>query len=138
MFSLPAGAAYSVMEHLNLVRTKKCLDTLNNGFKICTDSVRSVEIGIGSRSVHLHDGEPVLRDGEPVFAAPYPRDPDTLALFDVVVGCGDSIVGNVFELVGFLVLVETVSGEEEHGRLDLGHYAAVSDQKVKDVDPNVT
>lgn len=81
-----AAETYSVVEHLNLVRAKKCLHTLNDRFKVFTD---------------------------------------TLSFFHAVVGCRDSAVRDIFELVRFLMLVQIVSGEEKHGRLDFGHCAAM-------------
>ena len=120
-----AAETYSVMEYLNFVGTKECLDTLNDRFKICTDTVRIVEIGVGRCLVHLEDGEPVFLDGELVLAPSDTSYVDTLPLFDAVIGCWDSVVRDIFELVGFLMLVQVVSSEEKHGRLDYGHCAAM-------------
>ena len=96
---------YSVMEYLNFVGTKKCLNTLSDRFKICTDTVRIVEIGVGSCLVHLKDGESVFLDGELVLAPSHTSYLNNLPLFNAVIGCWDSVVRDIFELVGFLMLV---------------------------------
>ena len=120
-----AVETYGVIEYLNFVGIKKFLDTLNDRFKICTDTVRVVEISVGRCVVHLNDGESVFLDGELILAPSHTGYLDTLALFDMVVGCWDSVVRDIFELVWFLMLIQIVSGEEKHGRFDYGHCAVM-------------
>lgn len=120
-----AAETYSVVEHLNLVRAKKCLHTLNDRFKVFTDALRIIEISVGSCLVHFKDSEPVFLDRELVLAPSHTTYLDTLSFFHAVIGCRDSAVRDIFELVRFLMLVQIVSGEEKHGRLDFGHCAAM-------------
>ena len=120
-----AAETYRIMINLDFIGTKKCLKTLNNGFKVFTDTVRTVEIGVRSCLVHLKDGESVLLDGELVLVPSHTSYLNTLPLFNAVVGCWDSVVRDIFELVGFLMLVQIVSREEKHGRFNLGHCTAI-------------
>lgn len=110
-----AAKTYSVVEYLNLVRSKKCLHTLNDRFKVFTDALRIIEISVRSCLVHFEDSESIFLDRELVLAPSHTTYPDTLPFFNAVIGCWDSAVRDIFELVRFLMLVQIVFGEEEHG-----------------------
>ena len=102
---LIAAETYSVIEYLDFVGTEMCLNTLNDRFKICADTVRVVEIVVGRRMVQLQDGESVFLDGELVLAPSYTINLDIIPPFNVVVGCRGPVFRDIFELVGFLMLV---------------------------------
>lgn len=68
---------------------------------------------------------PFLLNGDVVLAPPHTGDLDTLPLFDAAIGCWDSRFPDIFELAGFLMLVQIVSGKEKHGKLDYGYCTAM-------------
>lgn len=116
---------YSVIEYLNFVGTKECLDTLNDRLKVFTDALGIVEISVGSCLVHFKNSESVFLDGELILAPSHTSYLNAVPSLNAVVGCWDSVVRDIFELIGFLMLVQIVSGEEKHGRFDYGHCAAI-------------
>ena len=122
---LIGAKTHSVIEYLDSVGTEMCLKTLNDRLKICADTVRVVEIVVGRCMAHLQDGESVFLDGELVLAPSHTTYLDILPLFNVVIGCRGLVLRDIFELVGFLMLVQLISREEKHGRLDDGHCAAI-------------
>lgn len=119
-----APKTYSVVEYLNFVRTKKCLHALNNRFQVFTDALRIIEISVRRCLVHLKNRESVFLDRELVLAPSHTTYLDPLSFFNAVIGRRDSAVRDIFELVRFLMLVQIVSGEEKHGRLDFSHCVA--------------